>query len=198
MAYDVLNDRELIDKYLAGETAAFSELVKRHQNPIYSLAFRVVGRAEEAEDLTQEIFIRLLDKVSMWRGEAKVSTWLYRLALNHCRDHLRRRRPETVEVNESLPSTGPDPAKGAETREVRQFIEAAMMELPIDFRAVIYLRDYAGFSYNEIASILEIELGTVKSRLARARSSLAGALGALRSASRSDREQIDTPGHLRG
>ena len=102
MSENVAYDRDLVTRYLNGDKSAFSELVKRHKNLIYSLAFRMVGKTEEAEDLTQEIFIRLLDKVSLWRGEAKFSTWLYRLAINHCRDHLRRLRLKTSELNETL------------------------------------------------------------------------------------------------
>ncbi|HEB12931.1 MAG TPA: sigma-70 family RNA polymerase sigma factor [Actinobacteria bacterium] len=195
---DNVIDKDLVTRYLDGDKSAFSELVKRHKNLIYNLAFRLVGIAEEAEDLTQEIFIRLLDKVSMWRGEAKFSTWLYRLAINHCRDHLRRRHLETSEINESLCDPHPGPAQETETREVRCLIENALMELPIDFRAVVYLRDIGSFSYGEIASILEIELGTVKSRLARGRRSLARALEADERDSQKDREQIDAPDHLRG
>ncbi len=198
MSDNVVDDRDLVTRYLDGDKSAFSELVKRHKNLIYNLAFRLVGIAEEAEDLTQEIFIRLLDKVSMWRGEAKFSTWLYRLAMNHCRDHLRRRHLETSDMNETLSDPHPGPAQETETREVRRHIENALMKLTIDFRAVVYLRDVRGFSYSEIASILEIELGTVKSRLARGRLSLARALKTDEQVSQKDREQIDAPGHLRG
>ncbi len=197
MSENVAEDRDLVTRYLDGDKNAFSELVKRHKNLIYNLAFRMVGKTEEAEDLTQEIFIRLLDKVSLWRGEAKFSTWLYRLAINHCRDHLRRLRLETSEMNETLSDPHPGPEQVTETREVRRLIENALIKLPVDFRAVVYLRDFACFSYSEIASILEIELGTVKSRLARGRLSLVRYLGTDEDSAK-NREQIDAPDHLRG
>ncbi len=116
--------------------------------------------------------MRLLDKVTQWRGDSKFTTWLYRLTLNHCRDALRRRRPDAVEVDERLIDPGPRPERTAESHEIADTVTAALMELPLDYRAVVFLRDIEGFAYGEIADILEIELGTVKSRLARARSRL--------------------------
>lgn len=170
-----LSDRELIDRYTGGDNLAFSELVRRHQQLVYNLCFRVAG-ANEAEDLTQEIFIRLMDKVSLWRGESKFSTWLYRVALNQCRDLLRRRQPQSVEVDEKLVDPGAGPQVMAESHETADRIFVSMLELPLDFRVVIFLRDVEGFSYREIAEILELELGTVKSRLARARAQLCSKL----------------------
>ena len=184
------DDRELIDKYLSGDRDAFGELVRRYQHLVYNLCFRVVG-AGEAPDLTQEIFIRLLDKVALWRGDAKFSTWLYRLAINHCRDHLRRRSPETVEIDHKLTDPAPGPEGRLETRDLQERLWSALMELPVDSRAVVFLRDVEGFSYIQIAEILELELGTVKSRLARARLALARILAP-------EREQIGPANHQRG
>ncbi len=193
-----MTDGELIDRYLrAGDGGAFGELVKRHQDLVYSLCYRMVGGADEAEDLTQEIFIRLIDKVGLWRGEAKFTTWLYRLAVNHCRDHLRRRRPEVVDADEFLVDSGPGPEGQAEAGDLRNRVEAALMALPLDWRSVVWLRDIEGFSYQEIAEILEVELGTVKSRLARARAALASALEGAE-AEGGVREQIGPLDHQRG
>ncbi len=180
-----LSDRALIERYVRGDGPAFSELVRRHQRLVYNICFRVAGPTD-AEDLTQEVFIRLLDKVTQWRGDSKFTTWLYRLTLNHCRDALRRRRPDTVEVDERFVDPGPRPERTAESREIADRVTAALMELPLDYRAVVFLRDIEGFAYGEIAEILEIELGTVKSRLARARSRLCGLL-----------EPISPAGHQR-
>lgn len=189
MIDSTLEDRELISRYLSGNSAAFSDLVGRHQDFVYNLCRRIVGSAEEAEDLTQEIFIRLLDKVQLWRGDAKFTTWLYRLALNHCRDYLRRKRPHTIEPPDSLADLTPGPELEAEAHEIRERVQAALMNLPLDWRSVVFLRDIEGLSYSEISGILEIEMGTVKSRLARARSALAKALGT---------EQIGSKEHQRG
>lgn len=180
MHNSAFDDRGHIDRYLSGDTAAFGELVKEYQNLVYSLCYRLVGRADEAEDLTQEVFVRLLDKVSLWRGDAKFSTWLYRLALNHARDHLRRKRPEIVEADESLVDMRPGPESTAEAHDLKELLETALMSLPVDSRTVVFLRDVEGLSYSEIAGLLEIELGTVKSRLARARLALARILGPMR------------------
>jgi RNA polymerase sigma-70 factor (ECF subfamily) len=182
-------DRELIDRYLNGDRAAFCRLVERHQDLVYNLCRRTVGVVEEAEDLTQEIFIRLLDKLEQWRGDAKFTTWLYRLALNHCRDYLRRKRPETIEPPDSPADLMLGPEMQAEAHDFRDRVQAALMTLTPDWRAVVFLRDIEGFSYGEIAGILEIELGTVKSRLARARLALADAL---------IMEQIGPKEHQRG
>lgn len=190
MIDSALDDRELIDKYLGGDGNAFGELVGRYQHLVYNLCFRVVGD-DEAPDLTQEIFIRLLDKVSLWRGEAKFSTWLYRLAINHCRDHLRRHRPDPVEMDHKLADPAPGPEQRLEARDLQERLMRALMRLPVDSRAVVFLRDVEGFSYLQIAEILELELGTVKSRLARARLALAQTLAPAR-------EQIGPVNHQRG
>lgn len=174
-----LTDRELVDRYARGDNSAFSELVRRHQHLVHNLCYRVAGPAD-AEDLTQEIFIRLLDKVCLWRGESKFSTWLYRVALNQCRDLLRRRRPETVEIDDRHADPGPSPQAAVETHETADRIFAAMMQLSLDFRTIVFLRDVEGCGYAEIAEILELEPGTVKSRLARARARLCQLLEPIR------------------
>lgn len=187
MRDDSPHDKDLVRAYLNGDSGAFGELVRRYQNMVYNLCYRLVGRTDEAEDLTQDIFIRLLDKVSSWRGEAKFSTWLYRLAINHCRDHLRKYQPQMVELNDLLRDGGGDPARAAEAGELRESIFSALLRLPLDWREVVFLRDVEGFTYQEIAEILRVELGTVKSRLARARSRLIATL-----------EQTTVADHQRG
>ncbi len=174
-----IDDRELVDQYAGGDGDAFAELVRRHRGLVYSVCYRVGGPAE-AEDLTQEVFIRLLDKVTLWRGESKLSTWLYRLTLNHCRDALRRRRPDTVEVDERIVDPGLLPDRAVESGEIADRVTAGLLALSHDYRSVVFLRDVEGFSYGEIAEILEIELGTVKSRLARARARLCETLEPIR------------------
>lgn len=188
---NIEKDEQLIQSYIHGDKTAFGVLAKRYQNLIYNLSYRIVGCPEEAEDLTQEVFIRLLDKVGSWRGEAKFSTWLYKMALNQGRDFLRRKRPTSAEIEDIFVDSAPGPDAIVMTRDVQTSISMALMDLPLEQRAVVFLKDVEGFSYKEIADILEIEMGTVKSRLSRARLSLASALGRFR-------EQKGPRSHQRG
>lgn len=165
------SDRDLIQSYLNGDNNAFCELVRRYRRLVFNLCFRVVGPAE-AEDLTQEVFIRLMDKIGLWRAEAKFSTWLYKLALNQCRDYARRRRLEIVDIATDLTDPAPGPPEAAEANERSAHIIAGLMKLPLDHRVPIVLRDIEGLSYAEIAAVTGMELGTVKSRLSRAREQL--------------------------
>lgn len=174
-----LSDRELVQRYSRGDGAAFGELVRRHQQLVYNLCLRVVGPTD-AEDLMQEIFIRVMDKAQTWRGEAKFTTWLYRLSLNQCRDYLRRRRPEALEIDERAIDPRPGPATMAASHDDAEKIFSAMLGLSLDFRTIVFLRDVEGFSYEEISEILGIQRGTVKSRLARARAGLCKILEPIR------------------
>jgi RNA polymerase sigma-70 factor, ECF subfamily len=186
------DDKELVGRYLNGDKQAFSRLVERYQSLVYNLCFRLVGSVHEAEDLTQDIFVRLLDKVSSWRAEAKFSTWLYRLALNHCRDHLRRRSWPLEEAPDQLIDPAPGPDMMIEDQEAGRAVFQALLQLPMEFRSVVFLRDVEGFSYREIADILDIRPGTVKSRLARGRARLVELLRPAKAAAKS-REQSEAP-----
>jgi RNA polymerase sigma-70 factor (ECF subfamily) len=151
------NDQKLINSYLKGNNAAFNKLACRYQQQVYNLCYRLAGPSE-AENLTQEIFISLTDKLPQWLGEIEFSTWLYKLALSHCLNRLG------------------DSQAGAEYFEFDNNIFATMLKLPIDLRVTVFLRDVEGLSYAEIAEMLEIEPDTVKSRLARARVQLCALL----------------------
>jgi RNA polymerase sigma-70 factor (ECF subfamily) len=166
-------DSQLIARYLKGDPHAFGELVNRYQNLVYNLTLRLTGNKAEAEDLSQEVFIRLMNKIGSFRGEAKFSTWLYRLTANYCRDWLRRRRFNSLPLEEGKLPVDSDPIEQAETLDLGNHIVKALSQLPIDYRLVVVLRDIQGLSYQEIAASLKISLGTVKSRLSRGRSLLA-------------------------
>ena len=173
----------LVGRARNGETAAFDALVRLFSMPMYNLAYRMSNNREDADDLTQEVFVRLHRAIGQFRGESKFSTWLYTLALNTCRSGLRRvRRIGAREVvrldaerDDDHPAPfeavdpGDSPGKVMEREEVLRQVEAAVAELPEEFRAVIVLRDLQGLSYEEMADALRCSLGTVKSRLARAR-----------------------------
>jgi RNA polymerase sigma-70 factor (ECF subfamily) len=168
----------------AGETGAFEELMRIFERPVFNLAYRMVNHRGEAADLTQDIFVKLYRSLPMFRGESRFSTWLYALAANMCRSRLRKlRRISSVEafsLDESRegeagrPATEPvdprdPPAAEIEREELRRQIEASVAELPRGFRIVLVMRDMQGMAYEEIAAALRCSMGTVKSRLARAR-----------------------------
>ena len=158
-------------------------LVERHHNLVYNTAYRMLGDAGNAEDATQTAFIRAYRSLSRFRGKSAFSTWLYRIVSNVCLDILRTRRGDTVglevshdgddEVQQrSLPDESAEPAANVERSELQRVVHRAISQLPEDYRMVLVLYDITGFSYEEIAGILQIPLGTVKSRLNRARLAL--------------------------
>jgi RNA polymerase sigma-70 factor, ECF subfamily len=179
-----LADEDLVRAYLEGDTAAFEELVRRYESTIMNMAYRLLGNRTDAADVTQEVFVLLLRKLGSFRGEAKFSTWLYRVSLNACHDHARRLRrhislsespgEDMPEMEERLADDGIEsPERSTERSEVQKKVREAVARLPYKFREVIFLHDLSGYNYKEVAQILDINLGTVKSRLNRARSRLA-------------------------
>ena len=166
------SDKKLIKHYLDGDKDAFGELVKRYKDYVYNLAYRLTNNPSDAEDLTQEIFIRLMNKIYSFKGNAKFSTWLYRLATNQCLDWLRKRKPETESMNGLEPKSDEDIHATVEDKEGIDDIKQALTLLPEDFRLAVVLRDVEGCPYDEIAEYLNVSIGTVKSRISRGRSRL--------------------------
>jgi RNA polymerase sigma-70 factor (ECF subfamily) len=168
------SDEDLLAAHLQGDRQAFGTLVSRHERRIYGLCLRVLGSREDAEDATQEAFLAALRRAGSFRHQAAFSTWLFRIAINAATDQARRRgRARTVpleagEVAEAAPSAG-DPG-GAVPSALA--VQAALRRVPEDFRAVLVLCDLYGFPYAQAAEILEIPVGTVKSRLFRGRLAL--------------------------
>jgi RNA polymerase sigma-70 factor (ECF subfamily) len=144
---------------------------------MYNLAYRILGNASDAEDLTQDVFLQILRKLQTFRGESAFSTWLYRVAINLCKDHLRRQKvtlPLTADPPNAPIETEPSDAISViENLELRMSIERALSLLPEEFRLTVVLHDVQGYKYEKIAEILDISVGTVKSRLNRARHRLA-------------------------
>jgi RNA polymerase sigma-70 factor (ECF subfamily) len=168
------DDLELVRRSLDGDQHAFRLLVGRHERKVFNLAYRMLGRAEDARDATQEAFLACYRNLPKFRGDAAFGTWLHRIAVNACYDHLRRRVPAPMDLT-TLPDApiGPDPAdRAADTVDVQR----ALSSLPVEYRAVLILHDVQGRPYEEVAFALEIPLGTVKSRLHRARAALGRAL----------------------
>ena len=177
----------LVKEAGAGSMAAFDELIRLFQDRIYNLAFRMVNNHEDASDLTQEIFVKLHRSLGKFRGQSRFSTWLYAVAANHCRSGLRKLRRidffESRSLDEPRDETnggdarhaiepadpGVSPATALEHRELGERIGAVVAGLPEKLRTVLVLRDMQGLEYEEIACVLDCSLGTVKTRLWRAR-----------------------------
>ena len=168
-------DEELVARANAGDTDSFNQLVTRWERPIYALAYRTLGREEDARDVVQEAFLRAYRGLRGFKGEAKFSSWLYRITLNLCRDWIRReRRAPVVQVPEGvdpvdLADERVSPQESVEDlvarREMSQAVSRAMADLPDEQRQAILLKEYHGLTFQEIADMLDCPLSTVKTRL---------------------------------
>lgn len=171
--FEDASDEELVRAFTAeGNHDALEALLKRHQNSVYGLAYRILGNRDDALDATQDVFIAVFRKARSFRYEAAFATWLYRLTVNACRDLNRKRARTPTPVAEIEAPT----SSHLESAEGRLEAERLLRLLPEDQRAVALLRDLYGLSYQEISEATGVPLGTVKSRLARARMALADAL----------------------
>jgi RNA polymerase sigma-70 factor (ECF subfamily) len=176
---------QFLERLRRGEVAAFERLVAERSPDVYALLYRLTSDAEEARDLTQETFLRAFQSISRFRGDADLKTWIYRIAINQARNRWRwwkrRRRDVTVSLDDNRgPSEqplsaslrnedAPDPEQETLAREREGQLRAALLGLRSAYREAVILRDVEGFSYEEIATTLEISIGTVKSRLSRGR-----------------------------
>ena len=167
-------DEELVARSRGGDTDSFNQLIVRWERPIYALAYRVIGREEEARDVCQEAFLRAFRALPGFKGEAKFSSWLYRITLNLCRDWIRRQRrapvsqmPEGVDPVELAAEVGPVESIEdlAARRELTAIVEDAMRVLPDEQRTAIVLKEYHGMTFQEIADLQGCPLSTVKTRL---------------------------------
>ena len=168
------SDEELVRRFLRGDRAAFGALAQRHERRVYNLAYRMLGRPEDADDATQEVFVICLRKLGSFQGRSAFSTWLHRVALNVCYETLRKRSRERVaDQDEMEPPPDPDHADAA---AAAADVHRALQLVPEEFRAVLVLHDLQGVPYEEIAQALGAPVGTVKSRLHRGRVALGRAL----------------------
>lgn len=177
MVSDAISDADCVRKLQRGQTDAFETLIRRHQKTIFNLVYRMLGDYDEAAEISQEVFLSAYRAIGNFRGEANFSTWLYRIALNHAttrRKSLNTRQQRSVPIENTEPASDPHPgpAESMEKKEVRQRVQQALNRLEPDDAAVILLRDLQDVPYEEVARMLEIPIGTVKSRLHRARQAL--------------------------
>lgn len=188
------DDRRLVERARAGDAMAFEALVRRYERWVFTLALRMVGDRQEAEDIAQEIFLKAYRGLEGFRGASRFSTWLYAIASHHCLNYLgssdaRLRRQvwdpgpvgdcggDAPTVLDRVPDGAPGPDAVLEGRELRQAIQNGLAYLSEEHRLIVVLRDVQGMSYEEIAATLGLELGTVRSRLHRARMDLKAQLG---------------------
>ena len=165
------SDADLIARVAAGDSHAFGALVTRHEDKMFSVAFRVLGNSQDALDATQDAFLSAFKKASKFRGESAFSTWLYRIGINACNDLLRKKK-RWVLTNDPEPreNTG-ERADDAAVRRVD--LQRALASLQPDYREAVVLHDLGGVPYEEIARITDTQIGTVKSRISRGRRRLA-------------------------
>jgi RNA polymerase sigma-70 factor, ECF subfamily len=170
------DEAQLVDRLRQGDPRAFEELVIAYQHRVFGVALRMLGGRAEAEEAAQEVFLRAHRAIADFRGDAKLSTWLYAIASRLCMNRLasgeRRLLREGEETLARIPSGHPSPADELERSERDAALHRAIAELSDERRMVVVLRDLEGLSYEEIASALDLELGTVRSRLHRARMDL--------------------------
>lgn len=190
-----LEDRHLIERARDGDEPAFAELVRRFERPVFSLIYRLVRHRETAEDLAQEAFVKVFQNLDRFDPKYKVSSWLFKIAHNHAIDHLRRRRLDTLSIEGSPYDDAPEagersgitlasgdetPDAEVESRELGDAIEQAIGRLRPEYRTAVLLRHIEGRPYEEIAQVMDLPLGTVKTYLHRGRAELQGLLGYLR------------------
>jgi RNA polymerase sigma-70 factor (ECF subfamily) len=171
----VIDDAQLIEETLAGRSAAFGELVRKYQDRLYNTMVHVVGSRDDAQDVIQEAFVQALVKLDTFHQSSAFYTWLYRIAFNMAVTHRRRRKP-TASIEHARETMGEEPVDGEsgpreqlELEERREQVRTAIARLSEDHRTVLVLREVDGCCYETIAEILELPVGTVRSRLHRAR-----------------------------
>lgn len=174
-----MEESRLIRRASQGDADAFNALMGMHERRMYAVALRMCGNPEDAQDCLQEAMLRVFRSISGFKAQASFSTWVYRITMNTCLDELRRRknRPSAsldgMLENGWSPSDEDDtPERHAVRGELRVHLQRFIRELPEDMRAVLVLRDIQGYSYDEIADILDTNVGTIKSRISRGREKL--------------------------
>ena len=171
-----MNEKELILLLQQGDESAFETILRLYEKKVYTLCRRMCGNDEDAQEAAQDAFLSLWRSAKSFRGDASLSTWLYRLATNACIDLLRRnkRGGERVSLDDEettleLVDESPLPEQALERKETQRLVEKGLAALPEDYRAILLLREAEGLSYAEIAEAMHMELGTVKSRISRGR-----------------------------
>jgi RNA polymerase sigma-70 factor (ECF subfamily) len=172
-------DLELVERHRYGDRAAFEQIYQRHAEMVFNLAFRMTGDREEAADVSQETFLRVHRYCGRFRGRSSLKTWIYRVTVNCCRSRFRRNQnwrtrilSGALETVEQVPDTRRGPEDRTLARDRGEMVTGALRRLPEPFREAVVLRDLEGLTYEEIANVLGVRIGTVRSRIARGRDRL--------------------------
>jgi RNA polymerase sigma-70 factor (ECF subfamily) len=176
-----MNDRDLVTKIINGEQNALKQLFEQYQHLVYNICYRMTGNREEAEDITQDVFIKIFHAIGKFRGDAKLSSWIYRIALNTCLKRERRKKLENwisleflFQEKEQLHPASPEepPEQQIEIAEKEQIVQQAIQSLPERQKTALILYRYENLSYTEIAQVMKISLSSVESLLHRAKDNL--------------------------
>jgi RNA polymerase sigma-70 factor (ECF subfamily) len=172
-----IGDAECVKRVQRGDTESFEILVRRHQNTTFNLIYRFLGDYDEATDTAQEVFLSAYKSIQQFRGDANFATWLYRIAFNHASTRrkslsAKRQRQVALEDDAVVVDSAANPETSAEQKEIQQYVQQALNSLDGDDAQIILLRDLQDVSYHDIAQTLDVPVGTVKSRLHRARQAL--------------------------
>ena len=183
------DDRQLVERYARGDSGAFDEIVQRYEQRVYAVTLRMTGNPDDARDAMQEVFISALRALRSFRGDAQLSTWIHRVAVNASLDLMRkrsRRSTRPIEEAHETPSSDVPPDEAAARAARADEVQRALLQVSEEHRAVLVLHDLQDLDYAEVAEALDIPVGTVKSRLHRARVEMARLLGHLRETEPSD------------
>jgi RNA polymerase sigma-70 factor, ECF subfamily len=177
MLAEGIGDAECVRRVQRGDTDSFEVLVRRHEKAIFNLVYRLLGNYDEAAEVAQEVFLSAFKSIHQFRGEANFSTWLYRIGLNHASTRRKslnstQRRYLPLDGTEVIADSAVDPAKSMEHKEIQQRVQQALNSLDPKDARIILLRDLQDVPYEDVAEMLDIPVGTVKSRLHRARQAL--------------------------
>jgi RNA polymerase sigma-70 factor (ECF subfamily) len=189
MLAEGIDDAECVRRVQRGDIDSFEVLVRRHQKAIFNLVYRLLGNYDEAAEVSQDVFLSAFKSIHQFRGEANFSTWLYRIGLNHASTRRKslnsaQRRQLSLDGTEVIANSTVDPAKNFEDKEIQQRVQQALNSLDAEDARIILLRDLQDIHYHEVAEILDLPVGTVKSRLHRARQALKTSLAPYFQASR--------------
>jgi RNA polymerase sigma-70 factor (ECF subfamily) len=184
------DDIALLDRFLGGDVVAFDELVRAHEDRVFGICLRMMSDREAALDAVQETFLTVFRKADRFQAKAAFSTWLYRVAVNTCYDQLRKaKRRRTEPLPETTDPADPGTDDQLSAVELRPDIEAALFAIPVEFRSAVVLVDLQGLSLEQASAVLDVPVGTIKSRVFRGRRQLASNLGNLRAGSRHPRDE---------
>ncbi len=165
------DDFSLIKRFIEGDESTFGVLMHKHREKVRNIIYLTVGNANTVDDLSQDVFITVYKNLDHFRFECQFTTWLYRIAVNKCKDHLRKMKVRNIFI--PLKESGMDPIYAAhEIKDEKEIVRNAISKLPDKLRVPLLLKDIEGFSYQEISDLVQCEIGTVKSRIFRARENL--------------------------